>query len=280
MIVRQSTLKKWQECPLKVRFEHVDKLPRLQSGSLTFGSIIHHVVQYMEENRDLPGALALFEQLWCQPTLLNTPDDNYSIDYYVRGTNWKKFMDEGRRILNEWWHMFSWDSDLVLAREYSFEVPIGDGHFLRGTLDKLVVTYRADIDAWVLLISDYKTNRKAPTYDYLAEDLQFSAYSWALLQPEFWINLPGGRGPELMAQFGGYPHYGQWVALTGPKKMDAGPREARHHNRLIMAVNAFALSYEMRIFVPTISGESCRYCEFRKQCGLPELIEPDDWWAS
>jgi len=280
LILRQSTLKKWQECPLKVRFEHIDKLRRLQSGSLTFGSIIHHCVQWMEEHRDLDGALELFNYLWYHPTALDDPTQTYAIDYYVKGTNWIKFMEEGKRILTEWWHIFEWDSDLVLAREYEFDVPIGDGHTLHGTIDKLKVVYRADIDQWVLRIDDYKTNKKRPTYDYLAEDLQFTAYGYATLQPEFWANLPGGRGMELMAQFADYPRYGQWIALTGPMQLEAGPREERHYNRLIMACNAMAESIAMRIFVPNISGEACRYCEFRKQCGLPELIEPEDWWAA
>ena len=53
--------------------------------------------------------------------------------------------------------------------------------------------------------------------------------------------------------------------------MDAGIREQRHYNCIEMAANAVAESIAMRIFVPTISGESCRYCEFRGPCGLPEL---------
>jgi hypothetical protein len=40
-----------------------------------------------------------------------------------------------------------------------------------------------------------------------------------------------------------------------------------------MAVDAMAESVAMRIFVPNISGESCRYCEFRAVCGLPQLDE-------
>lgn len=271
MRVRQSDLKTWNACPLKYRFQHIDRLPREQSGSLTFGSIVHDCVLWLEVHQDLEGAIARFQRLWTHPTEL---DPTYEPQYYVRGTSWKKFMEKGPRILRDWWAIISWDSALTLAREHTFEVPIGDGHTLHGTVDKLEVGYRPDINGGlggpVLKIVDYKTNAKVPTYDYLAEDLQFSAYAYASTRPKFWANI---GGEAAWRRYQDLPRYGEWVQLTAPKRMDAGIREQRHYNRIAMAVNALAESVAMRIFVPNISGESCRYCEYRKPCGLPELNE-------
>lgn len=271
MKVRQSTLKTWAKCPLIYKHQEIDGLPREQSASATFGSILHDVILHMETHRDLDGALELFRKYWLDPTLL---DPEYQVDYYVRGTNWKKFAEKGERILRDWWSVIQWDADLTLAREYTFEVPIGsNGNTLNGTLDKLVIRYRAKDDTYVVLVSDYKSNNKVPTYGYLEEDLQFSAYCYATTRPEFWAGLPGGRGLELFEQYKLLPRYGEWVQLTETKRMDAGIREQRHYNRVAMAVDALAESVAMRVFVPTISGESCRYCEYRKPCGLPELDE-------
>lgn len=273
MRVRQSDLKTWAKCPLMYRWQHIEGLPREVSGSLVFGSVIHDCVLWMEERQDLNGALKRFDKFWMEPTQL---DPEYDIKYYVRGTSWRGFAQAGSKVLTDWWSIIQWDTDLTLKREYEFDVPIGAGHRLHGTIDVLKVRYRADIDQWVLLISDYKTNKKVPTYNYLEEDLQFSAYSYASLQEDFWRDMfptDPAHGLRLMAQYADYPRYGEWVQLTGPKRMDAGVREERHYNRLIMAVNALAESVAMRIFVPNISGESCRYCEFRAQCGLPELME-------
>lgn len=271
MRVRQSDIATWAKCPLAWKFANIDGLEREQSGSLSFGSILHDCVLYMEtHNDDLDGAIARFEQFWANPSLL---DPEYAIDYYVRGTNWRKFLDIGRKALRDWHSIISWDTDAVLAREFHFEVPIGnDGHVLDGTIDKLTIRYRADIGKYVILISDYKTNKKTPTYDYLAENLQFSAYGYATTTKEFWEQLfPGGHGLSLMQQYQHAPRYGEWVQLQGPKRMDAGIREQRHFNRIAMAVDALAMSVAMRIFIPNISGETCRFCEFRKVCGLPEL---------
>lgn len=271
MIIRQSMLKTWMECPLKIRWQFLEGLQREQGASAVYGSIIHDCVLYLEETQDVEATVERFKRFWAEPHLL---DPEYRIDYYVRGTNWRKFLQSGEEIIRSWWEIAKWDTDLVLAREHTFNVPIGDGHVLHGTVDKLVLRYRAATDEWVVLISDYKTNRKQPTYGYLAEDLQFSAYSLASLHPDFWIGIPNGAA--LYERYKNLPRYGEWVQLTSAKRMDAGIRTERHYNRLIAAVNAMAESYAMRIFVPNISGEACTFCDFRKQCGLPELME-EDW---
>lgn len=268
MLIRQSMIKDWQKCPLLYRYKHVDGQAEEQSAASTYGSILHDCVLFLEVNQDLPGAVARFHRHWQDPSLL---DPEYRIDYYLRGTNWRKYAESGPRLLKDWWSIIQWDADLTLAREYTFDVPIGDGHTLHGTVDKLALRFVPKLDSYVLLVSDYKTNRKPPTYDYLAEDLQFSAYTYATTRPEFWAGLPGGRGLDLMAQYRDLPRWGEWVQLTGPKRMDAGERTQRHFNRVAMAVNEIARSVAHNIFVPTISGDSCRYCPFRKPCGLPEL---------
>ena len=268
MHIRQSMIKTWAKCPLMFKFQEIDGLPREQSGSLTYGSILHVCVEYLETTGDLEGAIKMFQHYWQFPAAL---DPTYTPQYYVRGTSWKKFWESGPGVLRDWWKIISWDSDTVLAREHSFSVPIGDGHHLDGTADKVVIRYMAKINRYVLLISDYKSNKKNPTYDYLAEDLQFSAYCYASTQREFWTGIP--NGDALFQQYADAPRYGEWVQLTGPKRMDAGVREQRHYNRVAMAVNGIAESIAMGIFIPNISGESCRYCPFRKPCGLPEIEE-------
>jgi hypothetical protein len=275
MIIRQSTIKQWASCPLKVYWQD-QGIPRLQSGSATFGSIIHDCVLHLEVTQDLEGTIERFKNFWRNPEQL---DPTYPVDYYVRGTNWRKFLERGERIIRDWWSLIQWETDEVLGREYTFNVPIGNGHTLHGTVDKLTVRWSPKDDSWVLLISDYKTNAKVPTYAYLEEDLQFSAYSYASLQPEFWEPMfPGdpARGLALYEKYKNFPRRGEWVHLNDCKRMDAGLREERHINRLIMAVNAMADSIDLGIYVPTISGDSCRYCDFRTQCGLPEIKDEED----
>ena len=264
MIIRQSDMKTWQKCPLQWRYQNIDGLPREQSGALTFGSIVHRCAERLEVDQDIEAAVAAFHAAWAAPEAV---DPEYLIAYWMPGTSWAKYDQEGERILRAYWELVQWDFDSVLAREYSFNVPIGDGHTLHGTIDKLVVRILGTTGRPAMGIVDLKTNRKTPTYDWLEDDLQFTAYSYATLQPEFWVNLPDG----MFERFLDLPRFGEWVQLTGPKRMDAGTREDHHYRRLERAVNEMAKSINAQIFVPNLSGESCRYCEFRKQCGLPEV---------
>lgn len=267
MRLRQSDLKAWARCPLAWRYANVDDRPRSQNGSSVFGSVIHDCILYLETTRDLEGALIRFEKLWVDPTVLR---DDLRIDYYVRGTNWTKFKEEGLRILRDWWSIVSWESDIVLAREQSFEVPVGD-HTLVGTVDKLVARMVPKIGGPAIVVVDYKTNRKLPTYDYLGDDLQFTAYALATTNIEFWRGLDLADPDAMFARFADAPRFGEWVALTGPKRMDAGLRTQVHYNRLAYAIDAMAASIDARVFVPNISGETCRYCEYRDLCGLQPI---------
>lgn len=269
-VLRQSDLKTWAKCPLQYKFDKIDALPRVQSGSLTFGSLIHHFVQMLEEGMPLQEAVAGFTEAWLDPVSF---DPQYRVDYYVRGTDFRSFLAEGPRILTEWAALYAWDADVVLAREYSFDVGIGDGHVLHGTIDKLALRYRADIDAMVLMAIDYKTTRKMPTYDWLADDLQFTAYLYASTRPEFWTSLSEAAGEDLHARYAPLRRYGEWVQLTGPRRRDADERDAQDFGRLELAADALAASVAMRIFVPNISGESCRWCDYRAVCGLKPVPE-------
>lgn len=262
MRVRQSDLKTWQSCPLKLRFQKVDGIAREQSAALTFGTVLHTCVLVMEQAYDLNVGLDAFERYWTDPEQLEvglTPTE------YVKGTSWKKYYDEGPRILRDWWGIIQWESDDVIAREHTFSVPIGD-HVLDGTVDKLLVRYLAPTNEYALVVSDYKTNRKEPTYGYLSHDLQFTAYCYATTQPEFWTGIADGE--QLYERFRDWRRVGEWVQLVGPRRKDAGERNELHYARLRYAIKAFAESVSLGIYVPNISGETCLYCDYRKSCGL------------
>jgi hypothetical protein len=272
MQIRQSDIRTFSDCALKYRHAK-EGLPREQSGALTWGTVLHEVVQRLEEwhiAKDpdpLDRALKLFREHWSDPESL---DASLKIDYFLPRTSWKKYLDDGQGIIKKWWGIHQWDTDTVLAREYQFTVPVpGTDHELTGTLDRLALRYMGSLDEHVVLIQDYKTNSKMPTYDYLQHDIQFTAYSFATTRPEFWVNLP--RGDELYQLYADKRRWGEWIHLRIPKRMDAGERTDMHYARLRYAIQAMGDAIALGVFVPTISGTSCTYCEFRKPCGLPTL---------
>jgi hypothetical protein len=264
MILRQSMIKDWMRCPLAYRFRYVDELEREQSSALSFGTVLHDAVFVMENAQDLNVGLDRFRSTWNDLSILDV-----EYDYLLPRKSHQSYQDDGVRILEDWWALIQWEADLVLAREHPFLVQIGD-HELSGTADKIALR-QLKHGEWVILVSDYKTNSKVPTREYLSHDLQFSAYCYASTLPEFWTGIDNGM--EVYERFRDARRVGEWVHLRGPRRIDAGERNQVHYNRLRYAVDGIAESVACGIFVPTISGEACEFCDFRRACGLPSLEE-------
>lgn len=264
MIVRQSTLKTWMECNLKYYWQHEQQAQREQSSALSWGSTIHEAVLAMEVAGDLQVGIDKFCAVWD-----DLPAHGLDYDYILPRNTHLGYREMGINSLRAWWGLIQWESDVVLGREYPFSVPLGT-HTLTGTIDKLALR-QLKMGEWVVLVSDYKTSAKQPTRDYLAHDIQFSAYCYATTQPEFWANIPDGE--ILFDQYKNSRRFGEWAHLRTTKRIDAGVREDYHYRRLQYLIDNMENSIAMGIYNPTVTGSSCEYCEFRKVCGLPSRQE-------
>lgn len=260
MQFRQSTIKLFTECALRYRFQE-QGADREQSSAMSFGTAIHDAVMQMELAYDVKVGVDRFEQIWS-----DLPAFDLDYDYLIPRNDHAGYHDKGLTILRDWWSLIQWESDIVLAREHPFEVGIGDGNTLSGTADKVALRPQKD-GSYNVLISDYKTGSKAPTREYLAHDIQFSAYCYASTKPEFWDTIP--NGPEIYQQMINAPREGEWVQLRQTKRIPAGLREQYHYNRLSYACDQIEQSIALGIFVPDLTGAKCEFCEYRKVCGLP-----------
>lgn len=259
MIIRQSTIKQFMACPLKYKFEAAGA-QREQSSALSFGSVIHACVEWMEINQDPRGAITMFETMWS-----NLETFSLAYDYLIPRNTHVGYLDLGRKILRDHWYIEQSNPDVVLGREHFFVVPMGD-HQLQGTADKVVLR-KTPTGEYQVCIVDYKTSAKTPTRDYLRHDLQFTVYGYASTQPEFWANIENGE--QIFQSMKDAPRTGEWVHLRNSKRISAGTRNEIDYNRLRYAVDQIEASIQCGIFVPDISGENCEYCEFRQRCGLP-----------
>jgi CRISPR/Cas system-associated exonuclease Cas4 (RecB family) len=263
--LRQSDIKKFTECPLKYRFANIDNLPREQSSALSWGTTMHEAVYVMEGAHSLQDGIDHFCRMWDD---LASYDLVY--DYLLPRNTHERYRSEGIRILKELWLLYQWDTDVVLGREIPFEVPLGDNHTLTGTMDKLALRTLKGGEQ-VILVSDYKTNAKLPTRSYLRHDVQFTAYAYATTQLEFWQQF--GQ-PSLHYDLLDLRRVGEWVHLRGPQKIDAGERVAQDYERLRMVADGMELTIAFGAYVPTLTGTSCEFCEFRVNCGLPAKENP------
>lgn len=264
MKISQGTIKTWSECPLKVKYK-LDAVPRTVSSAMSFGNALHLAVMDMEVAGRLQVGLNRLNAVWDDLDL-----HGLSYDYMMPRMTHDGYRQLGETILTDWWQLIQWDTDIVLAREHEFLVPIGE-NTLHGFVDKLVIR-RVKGGEDVLVVSDYKTGSKLPTREYLRHDVQFSAYAYATTQPEFWDGLPNGQ--KLWSDLQPARRFGEWVHMRPTRRVDCGERTAMHYNRVRYACDAIAESIAMGIFPPTISGAACEFCDFRKLCGLP-LIEEE-----
>jgi hypothetical protein len=267
VLLRQSSIKKFTECPLKYRFSIVENLPREQSSALSFGSALHEAVQVMEEAASAQAGVDHFCRMW---------DDlaacGLEYDYLLPRQSHSGYRSEGVRILRDWFALFQWDTDVVLGREVPFQVPLLGGDFdheLQGTIDKLAIRTLKNGEQ-VVLLSDYKTNSKLPTRSYLRHDVQFSVYCYATTQLEFWQQLGDA---SLHYKLLDLRRVGEWVHLRGPQRLDAGERVQRDYQRLRYVADGIERTIAFGSYVPTLTGTSCEFCEFRRSCGLPPKEE-------
>lgn len=100
---------------------------------------------------------------------------------------------------------------------------------------------------------------------FLRYNVQFTAYQWAVSQEEFWADKQ-----EWLTKVEGLNITGTWISLKDSAEVDAGPRDEADFHRLEKTVDQLAKSIDGNIFVPTLSGDSCAYCEYWQECGLPD----------
>ena len=69
MRISYSSVGTYQTCPLKYKYQHVDRIPEPKSKEAVFGTLIHAVMKYIHT-----------------PSLLS-PSVEQALDYFAKGWN-------------------------------------------------------------------------------------------------------------------------------------------------------------------------------------------------
>ncbi len=170
-----SALTTYQQCPLKFKFQEIDRIRIPKGLEMAFGNIIHNCLKYMFE-RDplyptLDEVINRFHSLWQNKQIAEiTADENKSYD------------EAGILILKNFYRLNQpWNFDTV-DLESRFEATIPDSkneenHVLTGIIDRIDKTSDS-----IFEIIDYKTSRRMPSQDNLNQDLQMSIYHLGLIK--------------------------------------------------------------------------------------------------
>lgn len=275
MRLRQSTIKRFMDCPAQVRFAEVEQLPEAENFKAYFGTVIHFCLEKLNLGEvTTEQAIALFLDLWENPAKLGA---NPTV--MPKMTTYGGLENKGIWILENFQSKYRWEDRELIASERQFLVPFGR-HELSGTVD-LIELRRNHKGKQILRVCDYKTNTRKPSFAELALNIQFTVYSYATTCPEFWDGLP----EDLFGELAEVERRSIWYHLWTGAELDAGTRTTADFQRLHRVCDQIERAYEADVFVPDISGETCIFCPFVEPCcgvSIPtpdELIEQEAAWA-
>lgn len=298
MRIRQSDLAAWARCP---RQKHLRDVARERGdgeeilSATIFGTVTHYSVMLLEqlhlEGREdaCERAVEAFEHYWLPDNVTDLDPRATSITWLPR-QSWGGLQIRGRNTIRDYYEVLRNDNGVTLALEYPFTLPVDlptqGTHEAHGTIDRLVLRVKGTRSGTPYLsVEDYKTGKK-PTY--LRYAAQWTLYSWASLQADFWeafrqageldrITEPlAQKGYALYADGSGrpvIPRRGRWVSLREQFSVhDAGWRTETDYARLMIAMDEYVRSCEAGIYPLNLTGDPCYYCPFSRNgmcAGIP-----------
>jgi RecB family exonuclease len=180
MRISYSSVGTYQTCPLKYKYQHIDRIPEPKSKEAVFGTLIHAVLKYLHT----PATLS--------------PSLDQALDYYAKGWNSEVYEDEleeraafsqGVTIIQNYLDHNKPGDFTIVDLESRFAIEIGTEetgkHIVSGIIDRIDKIK----DGYEII--DYKTTKKMPSQDKVDNDLQLSIYLRAFLEryPKEWERI-------------------------------------------------------------------------------------------
>lgn len=169
MRISYSALDTYQTCPLKYKFQEIDRIKVPKSKEMVFGTVLHSTLKFIHT----PGILS--------PTL------EQALNYFSKNWNSEVFSDEyeeraafsqGVQMIQDYYKKNDPSRANIVDLETRFNIEIGDAeetHTVAGIIDRIDKTE----DSYEII--DYKTTRKMPAQEKVDNDIQLSIYLHAFL---------------------------------------------------------------------------------------------------
>ncbi|MBZ5660212.1 MAG: PD-(D/E)XK nuclease family protein [Acidobacteriia bacterium] len=171
-----SKLTSYQQCPQKYKFRYIDEIPPpIRSIELHLGTTVHFALEklYAEARQgqvtSLDDLLVFFRDKW---------DESYSPELRIvrAKTTARTYFDLGRQMLKDYhWTFHPFTQSATLELEEKFVFPLGEGQEMRGIIDRLAKSTDGTLE-----IHDYKTSRRLPNAEQVANDAQLALYEIAI----------------------------------------------------------------------------------------------------
>lgn len=244
-----SALNTYQQCPLKYKFQEIDRIRVPKGLEAIFGNIIHNCLKFMFERSPLYPTLdeviGHFDSLWQEKEIAKIQADEE-----------KAYCEEGVSILKNFYRLNQpWNFD-VLDLESRFEVLIPDlatqePHILTGVIDRIDKTSDENFE-----IIDYKTSRRLPSQENLDQDLQMSIYHLGILKR--WPHIK----PENVKLSLYFLKHGEKITTSrSPENLE------KTKNLVIGIINEIKTRIDKNDF-PAFPSPLCHWCGYQKTCPM------------
>lgn len=245
-----SALNTYQQCPLRYKFQEIDRIRAPKGIETTFGNIVHGCLKFMFERTPLyptiDEVINRFNNLW----------QDKEIDKIIPDEE-KAYYEEGVSILKNFYRLNQpWNFD-VLDLESRFEVIIPDPdtketHILTGVIDRIDKTSDNNFE-----IIDYKTSRRLPAQDTLDKDLQMSIYNLGLIKR--WPHI----SPENVKLSLYFLKHGEKITTS------RSPEDLENTKNLVLGIikeikKRIADNYDF----PAFPSPLCGWCGYKPMCPM------------
>jgi putative RecB family exonuclease len=240
-----SRVDTYQTCPLQYRFGYVDGLPSAPSPHLSWGSSVHAALEawWTAKLPEAPPVDVLLQALYDQ-----WDDEGFAGMERAEKLKWYRHAQE---VLRRHHARFAPTYVPAIATEQWFEIDLGDGIVVAGSIDHVAPTGDGRFG-----IVDWKTNRKAKTRSQVAGSLQLAIY--ALAAVELW-----GHEPD-------------WVALdfVVPGLRVTVDRADIDTDAALAEIRSVAELVRAEAFEPR-PNNLCPWCDYRALCPAFQGEGPD-----
>ena len=245
MRISYSALETFKRCPLKFKFQYIDKMRTPKSKEAAFGTLMHSALKILHE----PGLIIPTEE-----DILKFISDNWDGSLYGSEQESTAAFGQAIKIMKEYYAK-NYPADFnVLALETSFEVPVQTGqelHLLTGKIDRV-----DKIADGALEVIDYKTAKKMPSQESVDKDLQLAVYHLGVANR--WPSLVQ-EGRQLKTSLYFLKHGEKLSTARTPQDL------AATKENIIKDFEIISRAAKEAKFPPT-PNPLCDWCEFQKNC--------------
>jgi len=237
-----SSLDTFRTCPLKYKYQEIEKIRVPKSKEQFFGTLLHNTLRVVHS----PGFIS--------------PSLEQALDFYAKNWNPAVFSDEteerstfaqGVAMLQDYYKKNEPAKINIVDLESRFQIEIGEGdekHIVSGIIDRIDKTENG------YEIIDYKTTRKLPSQEKVDNDLQLSIYLAGFLKryPKEIENLDTIKVSLYFLKHG--------VKLTSERTLE----QVKESEQLILDLIS---QIQKSKFEPVISG-LCDWCGYQNLCPM------------